>query len=498
MSSSLASIPVPARKSESASSGAEWIWILGSLLIWLLLNLWTGSRSPPVWNDEVMFTDPAANAFFGRGFTSTAWPFSGSHQLWITNAPLHTWLLVPWIHLWGFSITSVRSLNYVFWAGASLLVWIGVRRSGLVRGAGWRLLLIVLILCENGMAFSYRSGRYDSIGVLLCSALGAAASMAPGRARSATLVFCAFWIPFAGLQLLAFLALGFAVIFTLGGKRTLRLLVPTGIGLILGGLGLAATLKALGGWDDLRKFATSYTAPAEPGNRFTQAFLDTLSSFGGRDPSLPLILVALLLVWISGRRREAWDLLTGNRIIPIMLLIALAVPLEMGIIGHFPVYYSWMTALPLLIGTLALFSQISRPPWLRVVAINLLLAAGAIGLPLRLLLTFHEWRQRDYARVETYVRDHIQPGEKIGADVEIFYALQDRGAVGYYPLHLPAMSPAEKAQIHVLLVSPPNFSQFQEQLGGQWEKVDSWGESPAGRWNRAPLYRLDLYRRLNP
>ena len=43
--------------------------VLGALLLssFLAANLGTSSRSPVIWQDEVMFTDPAANLHFDDG-----------------------------------------------------------------------------------------------------------------------------------------------------------------------------------------------------------------------------------------------------------------------------------------------------------------------------------------------------------------------------------------------------------------------------------------------
>lgn len=51
----------------------EFSILLIILGLFLLINLITVDRFTTVWLDEVMFTDPAINLYFGNGFTSTAW-----------------------------------------------------------------------------------------------------------------------------------------------------------------------------------------------------------------------------------------------------------------------------------------------------------------------------------------------------------------------------------------------------------------------------------------
>ena len=84
--------------------------VLGSLLfsIFLAANLGTSSRSPVIWQDEVMFTDPAANLYFGQGFTTSAW-FQSRDTLFAGNSPLYSLCLYPWIRVFGFGMRSVTS-----------------------------------------------------------------------------------------------------------------------------------------------------------------------------------------------------------------------------------------------------------------------------------------------------------------------------------------------------------------------------------------------------
>ncbi|MGZ3472339.1 MAG: hypothetical protein ACXVA6_20420, partial [Isosphaeraceae bacterium] len=79
--------------------------VLGSLLLssFLAANLGTSSRSPVIWQDEVMFTDPAANLYFGQGFTTSAW-FQSRGTLFAGNSPLYSLCLYPWIRVFGFDV----------------------------------------------------------------------------------------------------------------------------------------------------------------------------------------------------------------------------------------------------------------------------------------------------------------------------------------------------------------------------------------------------------
>ena len=146
--------------------------VLGSLLLstFLAANLTTSSRSPVIWQDEVMFTDPAANLHFGQGFTTSAW-FQSRDTLFAGNSPLYSLCLYPWIQVFGFDVVSVRGLNYVLIRAVVAVCLLALNRLGLVRSTVPRLAFLLLVLCGDGVTYSYRSGRYDCLGMLLVSVL---------------------------------------------------------------------------------------------------------------------------------------------------------------------------------------------------------------------------------------------------------------------------------------------------------------------------------------
>ena len=45
-----------------------WLWVIAAFF---LLNVFTYNWYPSVWLDEVAFVDPAANLYYGHGFTSS-------------------------------------------------------------------------------------------------------------------------------------------------------------------------------------------------------------------------------------------------------------------------------------------------------------------------------------------------------------------------------------------------------------------------------------------
>ena len=136
----------------------------------LAANLITSARSPVIWQDEVMFADPAVNLYLGHGFTTSAW-FQPRDTVFAGNSPLYSLCLYPWMGLFGFSVTAVRALNYVLILGVIVICWLALDRVGLVRDRAGRLVFALLVLCADGVTYSYRSGRYDCLGMLIVAGM---------------------------------------------------------------------------------------------------------------------------------------------------------------------------------------------------------------------------------------------------------------------------------------------------------------------------------------
>ena len=225
--------------------------VLGCLLFstFLVANLGTSSRSPVIWQDEVMFTDPAANLYFGQGFTSSAW-FQSRDTWFAGNSPLYSLCLYPWIRVFGFDVVAVRALNYVLIVTVAAVCLLALSRLGLVRSPVPRLVFVLLILCGDGVTYSYRSGRYDCLGMLLVSTLFLMLTLAPGQARTAGVFVIAALAPWAGLQLLPYLALLGLLVLLVRGRGAIADVLTVGLGCLAGLASLAALLLENGVADE--------------------------------------------------------------------------------------------------------------------------------------------------------------------------------------------------------------------------------------------------------
>jgi len=472
--------------------------LLGAIcLVFLLANLLTSSRSPTVWFDEVMLVDPAANLAAGHGFTSTAWP-QPSSQLWAGNAPLYSFLLAGWIRVFGLSPLAVRSFSYFGMVAAALLLWGALVRSRLLPDTVSRLSALAAILCAYGVTFSYRSGRYDALGIAICAFAFWGFFVRRRWLRFALLFLSGFLLPAAGLQLMVYAACMGLLATVFFGRRYLPHFCALAAGIAAGAAALFAILFANGVWSafvfSTRGIAKLDTVQAAPTDLLPAARV--LFSALGQDPSLVVLLcfiAGLLIFDLCSSRRPPSLLLFG--------LLAALVPMAAFSVSRrsFPIYYSWMAFIPACICACVVvrprFSRRGRECG----AAFVLLAAALVGLPLRLGVTAMEWQQRDYTRVERFVAANVARNEVVYCDFPAYYACQHNAAGSVFQFHVSVLNAAQRARITKLIVHPKVASAVMQSLGGEWQDtgIRLQTSSPNRRWNSfaAALYELAVYRR---
>jgi hypothetical protein len=458
------------------------------LVLFLAVNLLTAERSPTVWQDEVLYADPAINVIRGHGFTSAAWFAQPKEEMWVGNAPLHTLLLIPWLSMWGVTPTSVRSVNYLYIVVAAALMWAWARRLRIIKSASMRLVFVTLLICGQGVAFGYRSGRNDSIGILLVAGALFATAFQSSRLRTGLLAVIGLLLPFAGLQLIPFVMLLCVLLgFFLGAAR-LRPTIAFGLGCAFGATLLVLGPLFLGLWGG---FCRSVLALAGPGLPQQGRFLSYLlgkaaSGWWALEHDLSALCVIVCLGLAVAVGLSAHDLNFRSPGV-VGLTIALALPPVMSLAGRFPAYYSWMVFVPgTVCGVMVLERWLGTPPVGGLTACRVLLAsfggllglAVVVGLPLRLTRAVAEWSARDYAQVESLVRTHVGAGDWVYCTYSAYYPAKDVAEVVFLPPYRRVMRRDEKARITTLVVAPNEAAEAQALIGGEWREV---GVSLAGR-----------------
>jgi hypothetical protein len=449
----------------------------------LLVNLATAERSPVVWQDEVALVDPAVNLSQGNGFTSTAWWQTGD-RFFAGNAPLYPMLLYPWISLFGVNSTAVRSLNYVLILGVISVLWLGLRNLDLVRTGRARLLFAALVLCGSGVSFSYRSGRYDCLGMLIVSGIFAALAIKRRAVRFAVDVSLAALIPWAGLQLIPYIAMMSLLLLAYRGRDAIREVAAIVVGGILGSLTLAGFFMGHGVWGDFLSACT-----IQSGTRLTIAErLGRAIAAPSVDPSAVLLLVALVIVATASLiRREGWRRSAAT----VGVMVGVALPCAMGFIGRYPSYYSWMGFIPMAAALAAAFERPSAGRFVQKSALALALLACAVGLPARLLVVWFEWDLRDAGRVDRFVTTHLRPTDQVFSIYEAYYPAKASARGVVLPAYIGepfapdappgAITRDERERINVLILKPDCVERSLNFFGGEWRQVAHYKLDASGR-----------------
>jgi hypothetical protein len=470
-------------------------WVVALLAIHLIVNLLSGGWYPSVWVDEVQFADPAINLVSGNGWTSTVWIAQATDAFWAGNSPLYSCLLASWLDLVGrVDMLAVRALNPLLLVGVVLLAWSSVRRGGWLPGMGWRLALVALLLTGHSTFFAMRWARYDVLAMFVAAA-ALRLWVGPFSGLRTTLLFglgCLF--PFAGLQLLPACAVVLAAVLINDRPKSIHQIDARVVAL---GGGVAAGVGMLWGWLALHGvvagFVASTGAVGVVGQSPWAKLLD-LPHVLAADKSLLIVIVATALALALGRWSKA-SALTTRAAVPSPwppLALALALPLVLNLLAKFPVYYAWMIYLPLLVALARAWRglQVDSP---RLAVAVLALAATALvpGLPLRLTAALASDMPAEAGAVDALAARYLGAGDHVLTDFKAYYAVRATGATPYAATALQVLKPAERQAIAWLITRPGDEGRVQLDLGGRWQKLDSWQPSAGAAWPHRLVREID-------
>ncbi len=434
----------------------EIIIVAGLLVLFLIVNLATSSRFPTVWLDEVAYTDPAANLYFGNGFTSSAWltGIQTKDEFWAGNMPLYPVILYHWIQLFGFGPVAVRSLSYVLMTASGLMLWLSAIKLNLVTSAWSRITLVLLILLGYGMGWNYRTGRPDSLTICLCAAAVLVYSIQPIWLRCCLLLCLGVFFSISGPQLLVYTAMLCCLLLIFLGKSFLKESVSLAIGLILG-----------------ITFIYILYSTNEVGNDFILNMKAAKAITAGSIPKDP----SLLMLLISATAITIYQIKIGNFRLRSPLLFGLTagvcIPIGMKILGRFPTYYTWMAYIPLAVGVCSAMSKwrfnFKNP--MKLLVLGSLLLTCSVGLPLQLASAAYYWNDRDYAKVESLVESNVRESDWVYCAHGAYYAAKKKASVVIVVSYSSKLlTPQDKEKISVLIIRPDQFERVANMLGGQW------------------------------
>jgi hypothetical protein len=434
------------------------------LLLFLAYNFATSTRFPLPWQDEDMFTDVAANFALGNGFTSSVWT-CGDHQtssFFACNAPLYPLLSGVWIKVFGFSIPAVRSLNYLLITASCYILWLAIRRLGLITTPFQRLLLIPLILMGYGIGINFRSGRYDCLGILLCSSILLAASIPSRTWRLGLIALGGLLLPFCGLHMVPFA-------FILSGCLVLAcgtsVLVECAVLCAAAVLGVGALFGVFYHFGVLNNFFDSLHT--ESPSSFRERFLESDDRWYRlpKDPSLVFLYAAVLIIAIQQWMKKEFRL---RSVLGFALLAGTLVPVCMILINKLTTYYAWMAFIPLAIGLASVtswFSLRSRP-LTTVPAAACVAAACLLGLPLQAASALYYWNDRDSAPVEALVSRNVGPNDWVYTDYSAYFPVRSLTSHVFIPFVVPQQY---HDKLNVMILAPGEYERYAHSIiGGSW------------------------------
>jgi hypothetical protein len=476
----------------------EWTCVALIVFLFLLVNVLTADRYPFPFFDEVIYTDPAVNYVTGHGFTATV-PGEDSPVSYFYNGPAHSALLILWLKLFGISMRSVRSINFVYMAMTVSLIWSAVKRSGLVPSTRSRFLLVSMLMCDYAIICSYRCGRYDCLGMLVVAFGFWSVSLTSAPLRLLALAGAGAASPWIGLQLLPLEAMLASTLLAFTLLRYWREIIAFLVGIVAGTVGLIRFFASHGVLEYFLKFVHSPTK----GFWFVGGLLRgefRHSNTLPKDFSLPLLLGCALLLAVvlygKGSLRLRSPLTYGLVFVPL-----LGFTLVLG--AHFPTYYGWMAYIPLAICVCGSLNS-DVPAGVRRLAVALCVVASTVGVGLHVLACAGDWKDRDYSRVQQFVTSNIRSDDSAYIDPQAYYPAKLTGAAIFFWDPEGLMSSTQKNRLTVCVISPERVGLLAD-LGGEWYSTGQeiipahtglFGSDMRWGFLSLPNYRLSVYRRV--
>jgi hypothetical protein len=487
----------------------EWAMVGLVLFLFLTVNVLTADRYPFPFFDEVLYADPAVNYVMGHGFTSAVW-VQDSPVFYFYNGPAHSALLIPWIRTFGISMRSVRSVNFIYMGITVLLIWSAVKRLNLVASTRWRLLLILMLICDYSIIFSYRCGRYDCLGMVALAFALWSFSLRSAPVRLTALAIAGAASPWIGLQLLPLEAILGGTLFAFTAFHYWREIVTFFTGVVAGGLGLIGFFASHGVLQYFLRFPVIHQVDVDQVLHSQSKGFGVLAGlFQGqlrhsnmlpKDFSLPLLVASAVLLAVALRRRRSlrWHspLMYGLMFVPLLGAVLV-------LLAKFPTYYGWMTYVPLAIcvcGSL----DLGVPTNVRRAAVGLCVLACTLGVGMHVLACIRDWNDRDYSKVQQFVNANIGPRDRVFVDPQAYYPAKLSGAATFF--RDPAGMPEdEKTRFTACIIGPDRIPVLKA-LGGKWYStgqdlipLDTAMFGRDSRWGflSLPNYRLSVYRRVS-
>jgi hypothetical protein len=508
----------------STSRQHELLWVLAIILVSLLINLAVAPITPTIGADESGYTDPAANHYFGAGFTSTMWG-QDRHTFWCGNVPLYQILLCGFFKLFGFGLLQARAVNDFLTAGASFLIWAGVRQAEIIKTPRWRLVCLLLVLSGSVSTVTFRTIRPDATMFSVCAAVFYFSTLPPRwHVRHLLTALATALLPVAGIAMLPYWSFLAMISLFCFGLRSLAQLTSICIGFLGGIISLVLFYGHFASFKAFTDIILPFTAlGAESGNAgqsllsrklwgeapgtdniFTCFFGNPLSTVDPKtlcDYGAVLLFILFIILVV---RSPHWSNREFRRKVLFVIILTLVLPPVMHFAGHYRSMYRWMTYIPLTIA----ISWLMESEWeelaganLKRMALMVVCICIALGVPVRTLTAVAGWTNRSMAPLDYTVAHLVRPDDVVICDRKEWFPLRAHASL-VYVCNQPARGEFSQTvdlptnQVSLLCLFPNEYDLVVNKIGGNWQKLPA-SQVPGFEALQKTRYAADFYRRSN-
>jgi hypothetical protein len=438
------------------------VWVVSLfLLIFLIFNVFTAASYPFSHLDECLQAEPAINYIHGLGFGVRFDEILG----------MYSFLLVPWMKLFGSSLQSIRSADIASMTAALFVLWSAVKRIKIIPLPFWRIFLLILLATEYGMIAVYRNGRYDGFGALLMAVVLWLMSIESRRTRSFCLFGVCLLVPWAGMQFVPVLfTAGVILLLFFRGRFWIEIVVSF-LASVLGVAAFFGVAAANGRLSTLLKFISVQRTGLNVISYWIHHGQLILYNYVPADFSLPFLFAAAAILLVHLLRQKKINLHSG---IVVGIIFDVLLTIIMLTFAKLPTYYSYMIVLPIAI---ALCSGLAlcEPGKLRSAALMLCTLSVVAGVGLHAAAYVGNSQDRNYSRLEQFVDQTVHADDIAFVDTRGYLAVRQRARDAYFPETegpiIPLMSLQQKDSITVLLIPSSAFQSAADGLGGQWQET---------------------------
>lgn len=441
-----------------------------------------------VFFDDPGYADPAASLLMGQGFTSGAWYAQGYEGFWAGNVPLHQFCLYLWMKLFGFGLVSSHSINIAFVVIGIGLLWLGIKRLGILITTKSRLAAVILILCSHPGGVWVNLGRTDAICVALAGWMLYSFSLENKATRFVTIFVAAAAAPWAGVPLA--LTIGFAggVLLVFYRGRFLGEVACMAAGGFCGVLSLAALYQSQGVLDAFLQSLAPHSSLIKKSSAIVPPPVGGLKHRLGAYTDYTLLCLVMAsgfgcLASLRNPNARPWLVLGFLGMIGIPVLLAGA--------GVFPLYYAWFSFIPGLISLIALIDRnCIRQKWLKRAVFASLGCVVLLGFPRVWTMGFLYRADDIHGRTERFLANSLHPDDVVLTEPQGWYAAKANAKRVYHGLRAPNLSPAEADSITVVVSSPRFFQAQQAILTGDWIDTPDRLSLPNRNTHRLPFSKF--------